>query len=147
MATTLLTTTQIHFSAVPVTQGHVTEWRTIFFQPIEVEAGDLIEIYTEGQVRNDLGYNVELAQLIEIKASVYGGAEPVEGPIQGPINGWNITPGAHYGRFSKEFKYIAQIAGEFYVCARLRARSTGARSGHILSVQANQGMMYVKITK
>jgi len=137
-------TTTIQFAQVPVTLGSGTEWRSIYFLPLNnVISGDQFMIYSEGQIRNDLGYNLELAQILEIKTTVSGGAEPVDGIFQGPINGWNVDSTMHYGRFSKSDIFTATNNYDvLYLVSRIRCRSTSAVSGNSVTVNLGQGCMY-----
>ena len=142
-------TQTIQFSAVPVTLGTVSDWYSIYYLPIyNLIAGEIIEIYAEGQVANNLNYDVELAQCLELRTSVSGGTEPLGSPggYTGVINGWDFsTSENHYGRFSKGDCYLvpANIA-EYYLVMRLRCRSTGALPGNAVTVDAGQGLMYYK---
>lgn len=144
-------------------------WYTIYRVCVPaIAAGDVLSAYAETQVRNDLGFNVELAQVLTVQdhsgtSPCVGGPPPstqtaLIGPVGGtnenefprgpqPINGWNITPGEHYGRASKAFTWVAPAArpNGVWVQFRLRARSSAANnSGNLaLTVQANQGHLVV----
>ena len=100
----------IQFAHVPVTLGSVTEWRSIYYLPINnVKVGELIQVYSEGQARNDLNYNIELAQTIEFRTEVVNGKEPIGSPIgfTSPINGWDFDTTVHYARFNKQESWVA----------------------------------------
>lgn len=138
------------FAQVPVTLGNVSEWRSIYFIPISnVKKDDILQIFAEGQVVNNLGYNVELGQIITIQSNVFGGTEDITIPEvinASPVNGWNISANTHYGRFSKVHSYkVEEDRNVLYIMLRLRARSTGAISGHALSVNLGQGQMFVNM--
>lgn len=137
----------IQFSEVPVTLGTGNEWRSVYTVQIEnVQKGDLIQAFGEGQARNDLGYNIELAQIVEFKTKeqILDGTENVNGVYQSPINGWNIVPAEHYGRFSKMASWIADDDYDvIYAVLRIRCRSTGAHPDHKIDIQAGQGMFFV----
>lgn len=137
-------TTFVHYEQIPVTLGNFSEWRSVYFLPInDVKKGDLIQVFGEGEARNDMGYNIELAQVIEIRNTVSGGQEPLGGVYTGPINGWNITPDAHYGRFSKVGSWVANNDYPIlYAVLRLRCRSTDAQNYHYVQVLPNQGLMF-----
>lgn len=137
-------TTTIQFAQIPVTLGSATEWRTIYFIPIDnVKSGEKIQVHHEGQFRNDLGYNLELAQIIELRTSVSGGAEPQDAAIHSPINGWDVDPTMHYGRWSQEDLFtIDQDYPVLYLCGRVRCRSTAAQPGNSVAVQDGQGVMF-----
>lgn len=140
-----LKTQQIQFNQVPVTLGTETQWRSIYYLTLnDIKTGDHFEFYAEGQIRNDLGYNIELAQVFEIKSHVSGGKEPLDGLYQGPINGWNVDPVMHYGRFSKGDIWMAdKDYPVLYFLMRLRCRSTGAMPSDYVTVNAGQGLMYL----
>jgi hypothetical protein len=118
---------------------------------IEVTEGDVLDIYAEAQVRNDLGYNVELGNVLSIRDFGAGDTAPAtyntdfdDGRV-GPINGSNITPGNHYGRPTKGFRYVVP-AGRTKVAIdlRLRARSSGTSGGVVnLAIQQDQGLIQV----
>ena len=140
-----LKTQEMQFNQVPVTLGTETQWRSIYYLAVkDVRQGDHFEFYSEGQIRNDLGYNIELAQVFEIKSNVNGGCEPLEGVYVGPINGWNVDPIMHYGRFSKSDLWMSdKDYPVLYFLIRLRCRSTGALPGDFVTVNAGQGLMYL----
>lgn len=137
----------IQFAQVPVTLGTGMGWRSIYVLEIEnVKKGDLIQAFGEGQARNDLGYNVELAQIIEFKTKdqIIDGTEKLNGIYISPINGWNIVPAEHYGRFSKMASWIADDDYNLvYAVLRIRCASTGARPGHKIDIQPNQGHFWI----
>lgn len=118
---------------------------------IQVEEGDLLDIYAEGQARNDLGYNVEFGMGLYVRDCVSGSYPPSYNndfwaDLVGPPNGWNITANAHYGRASKGYVYTVP-AGKSCVSVelRLRARSTGTSGGVVnLAIQGSQGLLQVK---
>ncbi len=150
MAFTLIETQQgtaLQYGSVPVTLGTLTEWRTMYYAPIQnVQTGDLIQIFGEGQGRNDLGYNVEFAQIVEIKTlgQMSGGQEPVNGIYQSPINGWDIVPAEHYGRFSKVASWISDSNYDLlYATIRIRCRSTGAKPNNYIVMQPGQGLIFM----
>lgn len=142
-------TRTIQFAQVPVTLGTATEWRTIYFLTLNnVLAGESYLIHGEGQVRNDLGYNIELAQIITAQTSVAGGTEVVSGNpsviSSTPINGWNVDPTMHYGRFLKDMLFCpAQDYPTIYICMRVRCRSSSAGANHAVTVNDGQGMLYL----
>jgi len=89
-----------------------------------------------------VGVNPE-SQILEIKTTVSGGAEPVDGIFQGPINGWNVDSTMHYGRFSKSDIFTATNNYDvLYLVSRIRCRSTSAVSGNSVKVNLGQGCMY-----
>lgn len=135
------------FSSVPVTDGNGDEWRTMFTVALpNLVAGTVLDIYAEGQVANNNGINVELAQALSLNtvSQVGGGTLALVG-VLGPVNGWNITPDEHYGRWSKGKRYVVpqNWTETAYIQARLRARSSGATSGMALSVNMGQGFLSV----
>lgn len=140
-------TTTIQFGSVPVTDGYGNEWRSIYYLPVyNAVAGEVIQVYSDGQVGNDLGYRVELAQCIEFRTSVSGGNEPLYtvGGYTSPINGWDFsTSDQHYGRFSKMDSYtIPADISVLYLVMRIRCRSSGATSGAAVTVYPGQGLMF-----
>lgn len=138
-------TNEIQFTSIPVTLGTETQWRSVYFLPInELKKGEVLQIYSEGQVQNDLNYNVELAQAIEFRTSVSGGKEPLNNsPYTSPINGWDFDSKIHYGRFSKSDSWVVDQDYEvLYLVMRLRFRSTNAHAGDQIKVNSNQGLMY-----
>lgn len=142
---TLYRSTSEAFGAIPITTQAYSEWRTVYCALVaDVCAGDTFTVYGEGQVRNDAGINVELAQAISVVPAVYGGAEALSGLLASPVNGWNITPDTHYGRFSKGGSFISpQDYPLLYFCLRVRARSSGATGAQALTVNAGQGFLDV----
>ncbi len=136
--TTFYRTTTKHFTAVPVTFGDQEEWRSIYFLNFgSLVAGTTITVLAEGQMENNLGYNVELAQVLSLVDVVSGGTEPLTGKLISPVNGWNITPAAHYGHWVKVATHVLALdMSPAYLVARLRARSTGARPGDVLIVSS-----------
>ena len=139
-------TTTEHFGTIPVTLGTTEQWVSIYYLPIlNLVAGEVIQMYGEAQVRNDLGINIEYGQCLELRTSVSGGQEPLGTPggFTGVINGWNITPDMHYGRASKGDSYLvpADVAA-LYLVLRLRCRSTGALPGNTVTVNIGQGVLY-----
>ena len=141
-------TETIQFAQVPVTLGTVTNWVSIYYLPIfNLLQGEIIEIYSEGQVANNLNYNIELAQCLELRTSVSGGLEPLGTPggYTGVINGWDFDTTVHYGRFSKSDIYVVPVATpQLYLVMRLRCRSTGAHPGDEILVDDGQGLMFYK---
>lgn len=137
----------IQFGSVPVTLGKGSEWRTIYYTSMQnIKAGDLIQVFGEGQGRNDLNYNVELAQIVEIKtlSQMSDGQEPVNGIYQSAINGWNIVPDEHYGRFSKMAAWFADSNYDvLYATLRIRCRSNEAKPNNYIVIQESQGCMFV----
>lgn len=140
-------TTETQCLYIPVTNANGSEWRTIYNISVEhVKKGDMLQVFGEGQARNDLGYNVELAQIIEIKTrqQISDGNETINRIFQSPINGWNIAPAVHYGRFSKMASWTSDNDyNQLYIMLRLRCKSTGAQNGHIIEIQPTQGNLFV----
>jgi hypothetical protein len=132
------------FDSVPVTQGNIAQWRTIYYVTLQnIKSGDAFLLHCEGQVRNDLGYNLELAQVIEIKEQSEGGTEPLNGIFISPGNGWNVNTQMHYGRFSKTDLYIAEKDYPFLIAAcRVRFRSDAAKNNNFVIVNKGQGYMF-----
>lgn len=136
------------FAAVPVTLGTATEWRSIYYVTYSnIVQGEVFEIHGEGQLRNDLNYNVELAQTLEVKTpnQIGGGTEPLNGEYIDVINGWDWDTTVHYGRYYKDAVFIAnQNYPILYFVTRVRCRSTGAKPNDAVTVNIGQGKTYVK---
>ena len=150
-------TTVINFAAVPVTDGNGNEWRSIYFIPItNIVAGEKLQLRGDAQLGNDLAYNVEIGELLELRRAVAGGAEPIEYPPllfakqqpqdspQPIINGENLSPTEHYRKLVWNDEWVAdQNYAVLYAVARVRARSSSAVPGNTLSIKANQGKFIV----
>ena len=55
--TDMQSTQTIQFSSVPVTLGTVDDWYSIYYLPIyNLLAGEIIDIYADGQVANNLNF-------------------------------------------------------------------------------------------
>ncbi len=135
----------VHYQEVPVTLGAFSEWRSVYVIPInDVKKGDLVQAFAEGEARNDLGYNVEIVQVVEIKHKKESGKEPLGGVYTSPVNGWNITANSHYGRFTKTAAWVANSDYPVvYVTLRVRFRSSNALSNQSVHILPHQGMMFV----
>lgn len=117
----------------------------------DIQAGDRLDIMAEAQMRNDLGYNVELAQALSVRdcdsASFPASFDnDIWTGIVGPPNGYNITPGAHYGKVNKGFVYTVPTGRPCVsVELRLRARSSATSGGVVnLYTELSQGFIQVK---
>jgi hypothetical protein len=133
---------------VPVTDGVGSEWRTsLLLHEHTVRAGTVLSIHTEGQVRNNLGYNVEVVELLEVRRSVQqdclGGVSvnctggiwhPVSLGTEQPrnindaiITGENLSPTQHYRKLSMSDTFVATIdEAVLFIAARTRSRSDSA---------------------
>jgi len=128
-----------------------------------VQAGDTFDISTDGQVRNDTGWNVEVARWISVNAGdtapssfingvagydgKVGGTQNGSEPPQG-MNGRNSTPSAHYELLLKEWTYIApQAYGRLWFSLRVRMRTSavsGCAGNANLVAQNHQGHLIVR---
>lgn len=124
---------------------------SVYGKVIDVQEGDVLDILAEAQMRNDLGYNVELAQALAVRDCVNGSNPPsynndIWTDIVGPPNGFNIMPGMHYGKVNKGFVYTVP-SGRSCVSVelRLRARSSATSGGVVnLYTELSQGFIQVK---
>lgn len=138
-------TQSIGFGAVPVTLGTETQWRAILSLSLgAVSSGQVISGFARGQVTNNLGYNVEVAECATvIEAGSAGGGYPIlVGDEIFPIAGSNLTPAEHYRKVGDGFCFEASKAYQnalllFWV----RGRSSSAQSGHELQVNIGQWVM------
>lgn len=160
-------TSAITFAQVPVTDGTGSQWRTaLFLAETNVQVGTVLSVHAEGQVRNNLGYNVEVAELLEVRRTVQkdcvGGVDvnctggtwkTVAGGTEQPLNingaiiaGENLSPTEHYRKLNMSDTFVATIVEPvLYIVARTRSRSTGATTppGN-LDIQAGQWKMCVQ---
>lgn len=136
--------TRVEYESVRVTTGNETEWSTINVLVIKnVKKNDLIQIYLEGQARNDLGYNIEIVTALQMDDKFDSNMKQLSGFYQSNINGYNFNTTTHYARYSKSDIYMFQQDYPIvYLQSKIRFRSTDAKINDYVIVNKSQGHMY-----
>lgn len=139
------------WTQVAVVSGQTNLWYTLYQVSVsDVRQGEEFMVSAEAQLRNDLGHPVELVSGVfatydkVLPSSSLDSAYAFEG-LSSPINGWNITPDAHYGVPRRAVVWRAARDAAFVSFAfRVRARSSLDNGSRNLTVNTGQGAIQVK---
>lgn len=117
-----------------------THKRVIFSLIVpELAAGDILQVMSEFQVTNDLGYNVMcMSQVIlaENENAVVG-REITE------ANGRNVTPAAHHDSFPKVGSLTVDTEGTKYVNVVAWCAASNAEPGASVTIDADYGRLSI----
>jgi len=120
---------------------------------VDVKAGDILLVTGRGQVTNNTGWVVEVAELLTVTSETLGSHYPTDLPttygvnqqaVQ-PIIGRNVTPDVHYLNWHMhEVVKVVADAPVLNVSVWLRARSSAANGNNgNLIINMNQARMHV----
>jgi len=128
-------------TSLPVTTGSPYQRKIIYSQQLnDIKAGEIIEVLSEFEVTNDLGFNVMIASIIILADN----PTDVTGIEITEANGYNVTPGMHHGTTIKVGTYI--VTADYaikYVNVIGYAASTAASSGNVITVEHDYGRLSV----
>lgn len=114
--------------------------RVIFSLAVpDLSSGDVLQVMSEFQVTNDLGFNVMcMTQIIlaDSEAAV-SGTEITE------ANGRNVTPDAHHDSFPKVGSLTVTTTGTRYVNVVAWCASSNATKGSSITVDADYGRLSI----
>lgn len=152
------------WSQIAITSGASQLWYSIYQMPIDdVVAGEIWDMRGETSIRNDTGWNVEVACIFAAVPSIKTAPAPETATkytavqtngISLPVSeyydpiGRNSTPGAHYDVPQRTFLWIVpQDYERIWLSYRVRARCSAANGNQSLTVQGHLGRLQLVRTK
>lgn len=136
-----------------VTDGNGSNWYAMRRLHIpDVRSGDVFHIDMRGQIRNDAGFNTEMAELLTVDPVGLNAAYTDTTPEQygiltsaQPISGYDVDPTIHYGRFTESTSYVSPADYPFLDFTMwIRLRSTGANGTQFFTNQPTQAFMKIE---
>lgn len=143
---------------IQITPAGTTDWRHMFqiFIPEPLKAGDLIEVFGNGEVRLDAPYNTEFVSKLTLTPGMPYYAEDLWGYNGQPgvgywlqrIHGHNVDPQEHY--YTPTFAGALVVPADMpqsVVTAGIRCRSTLAGSAGVntATILSGYGACWAKI--
>lgn len=135
-----------------VTDGTHTNWYAMRRKHMtNVKANDLLQITTRGQIRNDAGFNTEMAIMVTVDTSGLSSSYATTTPEAygtmtsfQPISGFDVDPTIHYGRWDETCFYtVSANSNDLYITSWIRLRSTSADGSQSFTNQPDQAFMHI----
>lgn len=121
---------------IPVSPGTALPIMQI---PVDVEAGDVLQVMAEFEVTNPYSYNAMISSILVLTTS----PNAVSGSEISEMNAFNVTPGMHHGVITKVGSIECPEAGLKWVTLAALSAASGAGSGDALVVEQDYGRLSV----